>query len=415
MFRPLPLFIGLRYTRAKRRNQFISFISVLSILGITLGVTVLITVLSVINGFHTEVRDRILSMASHADLRAYDGDLQNWRSALDKASRHPQVVGAAPYIDGQGLLSHRDGVSGAMVRGILPELEPRVVDVAEHMQLGRLDDLRPGEFSIILGQELAFVLGVSLGDKVTVIIPKTTISPLGSMPRLKRFTVAGIFKVDMQDFDRNLALIHMDDAAKLWQMRDGVSGVRLKLVDLFQAREVSRELAYQFGELFRVLNWTDFHPNFFAALEMEKRMLGLLLFFLVVIAAFNIITTLVMAVIEKQSDIAILKTFGATPRLIMGVFVVQGSLLGLFGTLVGLTCGVLLALNVEDIVAWIEVVFDTHFLDPSVYYISRMPSELHWDDVAYIGLGAFSWSLLMTLYPAWQAFRTQPAEALRYE
>lgn len=415
MFHPLAFFIGLRYTRAKRRNHFISFISVMSAAGIGLGIVVLITVLSVMNGFHKEVRERILGMASHADIRALDGSLGDWQQAVQLAKRHPRVIGAAPYVEGQAMLINRQQVSGVVVRGVLPELEPEVVDVTEHMRAGSLDELRPGSYRIVLGIELAQALDAQVGDKITLVVPQTTITPAGSIPRMKRFTVSGVFEVGMGDFDRGIALVHLQDAAKLQRMESDVTGVRLKLDDLFKAREVSHELARQYPELYRVLNWTDYHKNFFAALRMEKRMLGLLLFCIVVIAAFNIVVTLVMTVVDKQSDIAILKTLGATPRQIQRIFMVQGTVIGLVGTLTGVLLGVLLALNVEGLVAWVETQFGIEFISSDVYYISRLPSDLHWQDVALVGAGGFLWALLMTLYPAWRAYRTQPAEALRYE
>ncbi len=415
MFYPLSLWIGLRYTRAERRNHFISFISFISTLGITLGVVVLITVLSVMNGFHKEVRERILGMASHASIQAASGALLDWRQALDEAMKHPRVIGAAPYVESQAMLVHGRQVSGVIVRGIDPALEPRVTDVGDHLLSGRLADLKPGGFHIILGRELALVLGARVGDKVTLLVPRFTATPAGSVPRMKRFVVSGIFSVGMGEYDRGVALVNLDDLRRVLQMKRGVTGIRLKLDDLFKAREVSVELARRFQGYFRVIDWTDQHRNFFAALKMEKRMMGLLLFFIVVIAAFNIVATLVMLVVDKRADIAILKTFGASPRLVMQVFIVQGSVIGLVGTLLGVIGGVALALNVEQVVGWIEQLFQVHFIDPDVYYISRLPSDLHWDDVALVGLGSFLCSFLMTLYPAWNAYRTLPAEALRYE
>ncbi|WP_456448792.1 lipoprotein-releasing ABC transporter permease subunit [Thiolapillus sp.] len=416
MFYPLSVWIGLRYTRAERRNHFISFISFMSTLGITLGVIVLITVLSVMNGFQKEVRDRILGMASHADINAADGGgMKDWQQALEKARKHPRVVGAAPYVETMSMLMHGGQVSGALIRGVRTDLESQVVDVGAHMQTGSLDDLKPGSFSIILGRELAFALHVGVGDKVTMLVPKFTATPAGSVPRMKRFTVSGIFNVGMGEYDRGVAMVAMKDLAKLLRMGDAVSGIRLKLDDLYQARQVSRELALEFNGYFRVTDWTDQHRNFFSALKMEKRMMGLLLFFIVVIAAFNIVATLVMVVVDKRADIAILKTFGAAPRQIMHIFIVQGSVIGFVGTLIGVILGVALALNVEQVVGWIESLFHVQFIDPSVYYISMLPSDLHWDDVALVGGGSFLCSFLMTLYPAWNAYRTLPAEALRYE
>ncbi len=415
MYHPLSLFVGLRYTRSRRRNHFISFISLVSTLGIALGVIVLITVLSVMNGFHKEVRERILGMASHGDIQSLDGRMVDWPQAMALARNNPRVLGAAPYVEGQAMLSHRREVTGAVVRGIDPALEPDVVDVAEHMLAGSLADLEPGAFRVILGRELANLLGVTVGDKVTVVVPQVTLTVAGSMPRLKRFTVSGIFEVGMGEYDRGVAMVHIEDAAVLQQMGDAVSGVRIRIDDVWLARQVGIELAQALQGRYRVLNWTDYHRNFFAALKMEKRMMGLLLFFIVVIAAFNIVSTLVMMVVDKQSDIAILKTFGASPGQIMRIFIVQGTTLGAIGTLVGVIAGVALALNIEDAVAAVEQAFGIRFIDPSVYYIAKLPSDVQANDVAIVGLGSFLLSLLMTLPPAWRALRTQPAEALRYE
>jgi lipoprotein-releasing system permease protein len=415
MYHPLSLFVGLRYTRSRRRNHFISFISLISTLGIALGVVVLITVLSVMNGFHKEVRERILGMASHGDVQALDGRMHDWQEAMSLAREHPRVRGAAPYVEGQAMLSHRREVTGAIVRGVDPAFESQVVDVAEHMVSGALSDLQAGEFRIILGRELANVLGVSVGDKVTVIVPQITVTVAGSMPRLKRFTVSGIFEVGMGEYDRGVAMVNIQDAALLQQLGEAVSGVRLRIDDVWMARQVSFELAQALKGRYRVLNWTDYHRNFFAALKMEKRMMGLLLFFIVVIAAFNIVSTLVMMVVDKQSDIAILKTFGASPGQVMRIFIVQGATLGAIGTLVGVVAGLGLALNIESVVATVEQLFGIQFIDPSIYYIAKLPSDVQAMDVILVGVGSFLLSLLMTLAPAWRAYRTQPAEALRYE
>ena len=415
MYHPLSLFVGLRYTRSRRRNHFISFISLISTVGIALGVVVLITVLSVMNGFHKEVRERILGMASHGDVQALNGQMHDWEEAMDLARQHPRVLAAAPYVEGQAMLSHRREVTGAIVRGVDPAYEPQVVDVAEHMVAGSLSDLQPGTFRIILGRELAHALGVGIGDKVTVIVPQITVTVAGSMPRLKRFTVSGVFEVGMGEYDRGVAMVNIRDAAVLQQLGDAVSGVRLRIDDVWMARQVSFELAEALQGRYRVLNWTDFHRNFFAALKMEKRMMGLLLFFIVVIAAFNIVSTLVMMVVDKQSDIAILKTFGASPGQVMRIFIVQGATLGAIGTLVGVGAGLALALNIESVVASVENAFGVQFIDPSIYYIAKLPSDVETGDVLLVGIGSFLLSLLMTLAPAWRAYRTQPAEALRYE
>ncbi|MEE9357892.1 lipoprotein-releasing ABC transporter permease subunit [Candidatus Vondammii sp. HM_W22] len=415
MFRPLELYIGLRYTRAKRRNHFISFISMISMLGIMLGVVALITVLSVMNGFHKEVRERILGMTSHATISAYDGQLQNWQEAMRLSTDHPNVVGQAPFIEAQTMLTNGRKVNGAILRGILPGYEARVSDVGEHMLVGALEVLEPGNFDIVLGKELALVLGVSVGDKVTVVTPQIRVTPVGTMPRLKRFTVRAIFGVGMGEYDRGLALIHLKDAAKLFRMGEGVTGVRLKLDDLYLAPRVSRELADQLPGAYRVNDWTYQHRNFFSALRTEKRMMSLILFLIVAVAAFNIVSTLVMVVTDKQSDIAILRTLGASPGSIMGIFMIQGTTIGFVGTLLGILGGILLSLNLETLVKKIEMLFNVNFLDPSVYYISTLPSELDWGDVSSISIGAFLITLIATLYPAWRASRTQPAEALRYE
>ena len=415
MYHPLSLFVGLRYTRSRRRNHFISFISLISTVGIALGVVVLITVLSVMNGFHKEVRERILGMASHGDVQALDGQMHDWKEAMGLARQHPRVLAAAPYVEGQAMLSHGREVTGAIVRGVDPAYEPKVVDVAEHMVAGSLSDLQPGTFRIVLGRELAQALGVGVGDKVTVIVPQITVTVAGSMPRLKRFTVSGVFEVGMGEYDRGVAMVNIRDAALLQQLGDAVSGVRLRIDDVWMARQVSFELAEALQGRYRVLNWTDFHRNFFAALKMEKRMMGLLLFFIVVIAAFNIVSTLVMMVVDKQSDIAILKTFGASPGQVMRIFIVQGATLGAIGTLIGVCAGLALALNIESVVAAVERTFGVQFIDPSIYYIAKLPSDVQAGDVLLVGIGSFMLSLLMTLAPAWRAYRTQPAEALRYE
>ncbi|WP_428604629.1 lipoprotein-releasing ABC transporter permease subunit [Sedimenticola sp.] len=415
MYKPLELFIGLRYTRAKRRNHFISFISLISMLGIMLGVVALIAVLSVMNGFHKEVRERILGMTSHATISSYQNNLQEWQEAMTLSKDNPHVVGQAPFIEAQTMLTNGQKVNGAILRGILPDFEPKVSEVGEHMLAGRLDQLKAGTFDIILGKELAQLLGVTVGDKVTVVTPQIRVTPAGAMPRLKRFTVAGIFEVGMGEYDRGLALIHMQDAAKLLKLGEGVTGVRLKLDDLYLAPQVSRQLARQLPGIYRVSDWTYQHRNFFSALRTEKRMMSLILFLIVAVAAFNIVSTLVMVVTDKQSDIAILRTLGISPRSIMGIFIIQGATIGFIGTLLGIGGGILLSLNLESIVKSVERLFKVNFLDPNIYYISTLPSDLHWDDVGMISACAFLVTLLATLYPAWRASRTQPAEALRYE
>ncbi len=415
MFRPLALYIGLRYTGAKRRNHFISFISLISIVGIGLGVAALITVLSVMNGFEQELRTRILGMASHATISGYQQPLADWQQAADLAMKNPQVVGVAPYVQGEIMLTKGKKVSGALVRGIVPALEPEVSTVGEHMRAGRLQDLQPGEYRIILGAELAYSLGARVGDQVTMVTPQANFSPAGVLPRLRRFRVSGIFDVGMYEYDRGVSLINMEDAARLFQLDDAVTGIRLRLKDLFQAPRVARELAAKLDDGLRVEDWTRQHANFFRAVQTEKRVMFVILTLIVAVAAFNIVSTLVMVVTDKRADIAILRTLGATPGVILRIFMVQGALIGLLGTALGILGGITLALNVETIVPAIEKAFNTRFMPADVYYISELPSKLNWPDVWQIGVVAFLLSLLATLYPAWRASRTQPAEALRYE
>ena len=415
MFKPIEFYIGLRYTRAKRRNHFISFISAISMGGIMLGVVALIVVLSVMNGFHKEVRERILGMASHATISGVDGELSDWREVQAQASKFPHVIGQAPYVEGQGMLISGQKVSGVLLRGILPSQEGAVSDVIKDIKKGSIDDLVPGGYGIILGRELALVLGLNVGDKVTLVTPQVNVTPAGIMPRLKRFNVVGIFEVGMGDYDRGVAILHIEDAAKLMRLQDAVTGIRLKLDDLYLAPSVSRDLALKMGGYYRISDWTRQHANFFAALQTEKRMMAIILFIIVAVAAFNIVSTMVMVVTDKQSDIAILRTLGASPGTIMGIFMVQGATIGVVGNLLGVIAGVLLAINVESFVSAIENFFGVHFLDPSIYYISRLPSDVKPMDVLSIGLVALLLTLLATLYPAWRASRTQPAEALRYE
>jgi lipoprotein-releasing system permease protein len=415
MFKPLILFIGLRYTRAKRRTRFISFITFTSVLGIALGVTALITVLSVMNGFEAELRERILGMTSHASISGLNGQLRDWRSLESPLEREARVLGWAPYIEGQAMLNSDRRVSGVMLRGIMTDYEPRVSEVANRIVEGHLEALAPGEYGIILGAELADYLGVFTGDKVTVITPQLTATPAGILPRLKRFTVVGIFQVGMYEYDRNLALIQLEDAAKLFRFEDAVSGLRLKLDDVFYAQHVARDLGSKLEGRYQIADWTQSHSNFFKAIQTEKRVMFIILLLIVAVAAFNIVSTLVMVVTDKRSDIAILRTQGMTPLEVMGIFIVLGTIIGAFGTLLGSVGGVLLAWNVETIVPAIERLFGVHFLSADVYYISELPSKLIWSDVYRITSMAFLLSILATIYPAWQASRIKPAEELRYE
>ena len=415
MRNPYELFAGLRYTRAKRRNHFISFISGASMVGIAIGVTALITVLSVMNGFERELRDRILGMASHATISAYRGSLEGWVDVAERASRNPEVEAVAPYIEGEGMLRMGQELSGTLLRGILPEQETGVSDIGAHIKTGSLESLKAGEYNIVLGWEIAQALGVTPGDKIDLMIPVASITPAGVLPRFRRFNVTGVFRVGMYEFDRGLVLIHLADAQALYRMSEGVTGVRLKLHDLFRAPQVAREVAETLPGVYFVNDWTRSHANFFRAVATEKIVMFIILSLIVAVAAFNIVSTLVMVVQDKQADIAILRTLGARPRSIMAIFMVQGSIIGLIGTFLGVIGGVTLALNVETLVPLIEAATGQQFLSPDVYYISDLPSELKSSDVIRIAALSLALGLLSTLYPAWRASRVQPAEALRYE
>ena len=414
---PYELFIGLRYTRAKRRNHFISFISMTSMVGIALGVAALIVVLSVMNGFQHELRTRILGVASHLQVSGANNALSDWKRVAEFVGRHPEVQASAPYISAQGLLSFGQAVQGTLVRGVLPEREDGVAEIGAHMKAGSFSALKSGEFGIVLGADLARMLGVGLGDKVVVMAPQGQFTPTGMVPRLKQFRVVGIFQVGMYEYDAALALVHMDDAAKLYRMGELVSGLRLKLDDLYRAPQVSAELTRRLNEYgaYTITDWTEQHANFFRAVQMEKRVMFIILTLIVAVAAFNIVSTLVMAVTDKRADIAILRTLGASPRSIMQIFIVQGALIGVIGTLIGVAGGVLLALNIETVVPLIEQMLGFQFLSKDVYYISDLPSELQWSDVTVITAVSLVLSLLATLYPSWRAAKTNPAEALRYE
>jgi lipoprotein-releasing system permease protein len=413
------LFVGLRYTRAKKRltgrNHFISFISLISMLGIALGVAALIVVLSVMNGFQKELRTRILGVASHVQISAANGELVNWPKALEAARRHPRVESAAPYVQAQAMLSFDSQVRGAMIRGVLPDAEDKVADFGQHMKTGKLDALKEGEFGIILGSELARALQVYAGDKVALIAPQGLVTPAAVLPRMKQFTIVGIFEAGMYEYDSGLALIHMADAQKLYRMGDAVSGVRLKVDDLFAAPRIARELLRYVDTDAYVSDWTRNHANFFRAVQIEKNMMFLILLLIVAVAAFNIVSTLVMMVQDKQPDIAILRTLGASPKSVMAIFIVQGTLIGVIGLAMGVAGGVALALNVDVVVPALERVLGIHFLAKDVYYISDLPSDLHWSDVGVISGVSFVLTLLATLYPSWRASRVNPAEALRYE
>ena len=408
------LMVGLRYTRAKRRNRFISFISLISMAGIALGVMVLIVVLSVMNGFQTEVRTRILGVASHLQISGPNGTLQDWPSVAKHAAAHPRVVAAAPYVQAQGMLTSDRAARGVAVRGILPEAEERVADFAQHMTSGSMQALRAEAFGIVLGSDLARALGVRPGDKIALIAPQGIVTPAGVVPRLKQFTVAGTFDVGFNEADSALALVHLEDAQRLYQMGTSVSGVRLKLADLFEARFVAREIMAGMPELF-AWDWTSSHPNLFRAVQIEKRMMFIILTLIIAVATFNVVSTLVMLVTDKQSDIAILRTLGAPPGSILKIFVVQGAVIGVLGTLLGVVGGTLLALNVETVVPALETALGFKFLSKDVYLIPDLPSEVHFEDVVFVAVISLVLAFLATLYPSWRASKVNPAEALRYE
>lgn len=411
------LFVGMRYTRAKRKNHFISFISLTSMVGIALGVAALIVVLSVMNGFQKELRTRILGVASHLEITGSNNTLADWKAVVSESSKNQHVLASAPYITAQGMLSYGQGVQGAIIRGVLPADEDKVADLGRHMKVGNLKDLRAGEFGIILGADLAYAIGAQIGDKVVVLAPQGQFTPTGVVPRLKQFTLVGLFQIGMYEYDAGLALIHIDDAAKLYRMADKVSGVRLKLDDLFDAPLIATKLTAQLSQSgnYFITDWTQQHANFFRAVQMEKRVMFIILTLIVAVAAFNIVSTLVMAVTDKRADIAIMRTFGASPRSIMIIFMIQGALIGVIGTLIGAFFGILIALNIDTIIPFIEGLFQVQFLAKDVYYISDLPSDLIWSDVITIVSLSFVLSLLATLYPSWKASKTNPAEALRYE
>jgi len=413
MFKPFPLYIGLRYTRAKRRNHFISFISLSSMLGIALGVTALITVLSVMNGFEKELRYRMLGMSAHVVVNAEKHWL-DWQPMLNQLQTRAHVTGVAPFIQGQAMVSYHKNVAGAFLQGIDPKFEPQISQVKEKMVAGNIDNLK--DWGVVLGRELAQSLGVWMGDKITLVVPQASVTPVGLLPRMKRFTVQGIFSVGMHEFDSGLVLLHLEDAAKLLRMPAGsIHGLNVKLDDMFMAISFSRDLKQELPFGYYAYDWTYRHKNFFEAIKMEKTVMFVILTLIVAVAAFNIVSTLVMVVTDKQADIAILRTLGATPGTVMAIFIVQGALIGIFGTLLGLGGGISLALNIETVVPAIEGFFGIQFLSSDVYYISDLPSDLRWLDVYKISGLSLIISLLATIYPAWRASRTHPAEALRYE
>ena len=412
---PLEMFIGLRYTRAKRRNHFISFISLISMLGIALGVMALIVVLSVMNGFEKELRGRILGMVSHVTVSSFRGPLKEWQALREQGLAHPEVIGGAPYTEAEAMISNRSSVSGALIRGIDPAFENEVSEIHRHMQFGALDDLVAGEYGIVLGSGLANTLDVVPGDRITMVTPQATASPVGFLPRLRRFKVVGIFEIGVYEYDRSSAIIHYQDASKLFRLDGGVSGIRLKVSDLDLAPLVRYDLKNEIGLQYWVSDWTLRHANYFKAVRTEKTVMFIILSLIVAVAAFNIVSTLVMVVTDKQADIAILRTLGMSPLSVMWVFMVQGTLIGLIGTLAGLASGVAVASHIDVIIPALEQFFQTQFLPRGVYPITELPSEMKQSDVIRITLLSFGISVVATLYPALRASKTQPAAALSYE
>lgn len=414
MFSPLFAFIGVRYSGIKRKNQFISFISLTSMIGIALGVTVLITVLSVMNGFSKEIRAQMLSIAPHATLRAYDGYLKNWEHIIKDLKKYPMIKGVAPFIAEQGMLTSKGDVQGVYVVGILPKEINNVFPLENNIIAGSIDDLSSKKFSTIIGRELATKLGLWVGDKITILAPETNVSPAGVMPRLKRFLIVGIFDTGT-NYDNTNIFINLRDASVLYRLNDGITGIQMKLVDELQAGVISKKIAAFYNHEYRVSNWTEVYSTYFKAIKMEKTVMWFILLLIIAVAGFNLVSSLVMMVTDKRPDIAILRTMGASRRSVMGIFMVQGTLIGFIGTLLGLIFGLLLANNVTQIVGFIENFFQVKFISQDVYFIGYLPSEIQSIDVILICLFSLIMSFVSTLYPAYRAGGVKPAEALRYE
>lgn len=416
MFKPVSFFIGLRYTRAKKRNHFISFISLMSMLGIALGVLVLITVLSVMNGFDREIKERAFSMVPALTVGSQVNFVENWRELKTVIQTFPEVTAVAPLVTGQVLLTYSGSVMPAMINGIFPNEEKNISALPKKMVQGNLSSLKSDTFHVVLGQDLADHLGVGVGDKITVVTPQASVSIAGIIPRFKRFTVTGIFDAGSGfGFDTYLAFINLNDAQKLFKLNQAVTTLRVNIKNVYDAPRFSEMLSKQLTGTARINDWTSQFGAFFQAISLEKRMMFFILLLIIGVAVFNLVSTLVMVVNDKESDIAILRTIGATPRMIMAIFIIQGAIIGLIGTILGVVGGVLLSQHVTGLVNVLQHVFHVQFVSSSVYFVDYLPSELQWNDVWKISFFALGFSLLATLYPAWRASRTEPAEALRYE
>ncbi len=415
MFTPLELFIGQRYTHSRRRNRFISFISFASMLGIMLGVMVLITVLSIMNGFEKELRDKILGVIAHVTVSGTNGQLSDWSAQVERLRKEPHVIGAAPYVQKQVMITNGEKMRGVVLQGIDPTVQDQVSDVDFKMIDGNFTNLKPREYGIVLGVEVASALGVMPGDKVTVVVPQVQITPAGILPRIRRFTVVGVYQIGHPEYDGMTSFIELSDASRLFGLGEDISGVRLKVDNLFAAQSIAYDLQQQLGNDFKVTDWGQEHGSFFRAVKTERIAMTLILFLVVCVALFNLVASLVMTVNDKQADIAILRTFGMSGERIMRVFMIQGSIIGIFGTVVGVSLGVLLSLHIGEVVGWLEHTFGFKVFSADIFYISEIPSDLRWDNVLWIGLASLVASVLATVYPARRAAQIQPAESLRYE
>ena len=415
MFTKFEIGVGLRYLRAKQKNSFVSFISMVSIIGIALGVMALITVLSVMNGFQRDIRNKIIGVTAHMQITSADNKLQNWQQVGDGTLNDKRVLNYAPYVDGQGLISFDGNVNGIMLRGVEPRFETKVDDLHKSMTKGSFTDLTPGKFNIIIGEALARQLGASVGDKITIITPDGQITPAGMIPRIKQFTISGIFNVHMYEYDSSFAFINIQDAQILFKMGNAVSGVRLKVDNVMQTQLIKQQLSRILPETLIVSDWIDQHQNYFSAVELEKKMMFVVLSLIVAVAAFNLVSTLVMTVNDKKSDIAILRTMGASQKNILKIFLIQGGVSGIIGTVTGTILGLLLAANVGQLVHWIEIITGRKLISSDVYLIDYLPSQIIPSDVITIFCISIALSLLATLYPSYRAAKTNPVEALRYE